>query len=85
MVRPTLVHLAVHLSLLVSSGLVTAAEEGTPDGVRWPSAGDGRRGAGYVSANERFNEVLDRENLRSQISRQLPKEGRFFEEFDGSK
>uniref|UniRef100_A0A182Q209 Uncharacterized protein n=1 Tax=Anopheles farauti TaxID=69004 RepID=A0A182Q209_9DIPT len=38
-----------------------------------------------ASANERFNEVLDRENLRTLISRQLPKQGRFFEEFDGSK
>uniref|UniRef100_A0A182F5Z1 Uncharacterized protein n=1 Tax=Anopheles albimanus TaxID=7167 RepID=A0A182F5Z1_ANOAL len=36
-------------------------------------------------ANERFNEVLDRGNLRSLISSQLPKRGRFFEEFDGSK
>uniref|UniRef100_A0A182Y0J5 Uncharacterized protein n=1 Tax=Anopheles stephensi TaxID=30069 RepID=A0A182Y0J5_ANOST len=37
------------------------------------------------AANERFNEVLDRENLRTLINRQLPKQGRFFEEFDGSK
>lgn len=42
--------------------------------------GDG----GGASANAHFNEVLDRENLRTLISRQLPKQGRFFEEFDGS-
>ncbi|XP_050094382.1 serine proteinase stubble [Anopheles aquasalis] len=41
-------------------------------------------GGGGGGANERFNEVLDRGNLRTLISSQLPKSGRFFEEFDGN-
>uniref|UniRef100_A0A182MB37 Uncharacterized protein n=1 Tax=Anopheles culicifacies TaxID=139723 RepID=A0A182MB37_9DIPT len=44
---------------------------------------NGRPERGFDSANARFNEVLDRENLRTLINRQLPKQGRFFEEFDG--
>ncbi|XP_050072357.1 uncharacterized protein LOC126560440 [Anopheles maculipalpis] len=64
------------LGVLAAAAAVTASE---------PSiARNGRsERPGSASANERFNEVLDRENLRTLINRQLPKQGRFFEEFDG--
>lgn len=37
------------------------------------------------SFNQYYNEVVERDDLRGAISRQLPKQGKFFEEFDRSK
>lgn len=44
---------------------------------------DDATGAG--SFNRYYNDVVAKDDLRDVISRQLPKQGKFFEEFDRSK
>lgn len=40
---------------------------------------------GVGSFNRYYNDVVEKDDLRDVISRQLPKQGKFFEEFDRSK
>lgn len=64
------------LSLVTVSAIVFPVVDGGEEVARSVDAGG--------SFNRYYNDVVQRDDLRSTISRQLPKQGKFFEEFDRS-